>query len=205
MDIQNQLKKFKLKLNSYRLSEEEKEYYVDIERRILESKQLPVSQLIARAKRIKPLVRIERDNEAEYHSKYYSISNTDTLCFCTPCDIRERSYLYDFTPQKIVRSKGKPLPVPPREKVGEFTCYHETGDFYGVLLPSVGEVLQQIPNDIDWLEVDAFELIFTSDNFSEVYDSILDCHVSTAVLYRFDKRLSARMREQTVIFDGTSY
>ncbi|MBQ7632532.1 MAG: hypothetical protein IJS88_00260 [Alphaproteobacteria bacterium] len=205
MDIQNQLKKFKLKLNSYRLSEEEKEYYVDIERRILESKQLPVSQLIARAKRIKPLVRIERDNEAEYHSKYHSISDTDTLCFCTPCDIRQRSYLYDFTPQKIVRSKDKPLPVPSRTKIGEFTCYHDTGSFYSCLMPSVDEVLQQIPIKYDWLEIDAFELIFTSDNFSEVYDSILDCHVSTAVLYRFDKRLPARMREQTVIFDGTSY
>ena len=72
-------------------------------------------------------------------------------------------------------------------------------------MPSVDEVLQQIPIKYDWLEIDAFELIFTSDNFSEVYDSILDCHVSTAVLYRFDKRLPARMREQTVIFDGTSY
>lgn len=202
---EEKLASFKRRLNTRALSESEKEMYMEIERRILDSEMMPVSQLLARAKRIKPLVRVQSGDLSSRKKTVGEFSESDLLCFCTPCDIRERSYLYDFTPNKIVKCKGKPLPVPKREKVGEFTCYHDTGTFYGCLMPSVDEVLQQIPLDIDWLEVDAFELTFTSTNFRDVYDSILDRHISKVILYRFENRLSARMREQTVIFEGHRY
>lgn len=205
MDIEKKLEKFQRRLKLHALTESEKENYLAIERKILDSERLPVSQLLERAKRIKPLVRLQKGDISARVKTSGEFSESDLLCFCTPCDIRERSYLYDFTPKKIVRYKGKPLLVPPREKVGEFTCYHETGDFYGMLLPSVDEVLQQIPNDIDWLEVDAFELTFSSLNFFEVYDGVLDRHISNVILYRFPNRLSSRLRAQDVIFEGNRY
>lgn len=205
MDITKELARFKLRLNSCALTESEKENYLVIERKILDSEQLPVSQLLERARRIKPLVRVQKGDLSARKKTSGEFSDTDLLCFCTPCDIRRRSYLYDFTPKKIVRCKGRPLQVPPREKVGEFTCYHNTGDFYGILMPSVDEVLQQIPSDIDWLEVDAFELTFPSLNFREVYDGVLDRHVSNVILYRFPHRLSSRLRGQDVIFEGKRY
>ncbi len=205
MDINAKLAKFKRGLSFCRLSESEKEHYLGIEQQILKSELLPVSQLLERAKHIKPLVRIQRGDLSSRKKTTGEFSDSDVLCFCKPCDIRERSYLYDFTPTKIVMYKGKPLAVPKHEKVGEFTCYHETGTFYGCLMPSVDEVLQQIPENIDWHEIDAFELTFQSANFYEVYDNVLDRHISTAVLYRFEKRLSARLRGQTVILEGHRY
>lgn len=205
MDIQNELKKFSFKLNSHAISDSEKQSYLEIERKILESKQIPDTQLLARAKRIKPLVRLSFDADEGYKMKYCEFEEADTLCFCTPCDICQRSYLYDFTPKKIVKLGNRPMSVPKFQEVGEFTCYHETGTFYGNLLPSVDEVLKQIPPEFDWLQIDAFELQFTSSYFPEVYDCILDRHVSTVHLYRFEHGLPAKLKNQAVIFEGRRY
>lgn len=203
--MDKKLEQFRNSLNWHAVSESEKQRYMEIERMILDTEKLPVLQLIARAKKIKPLVRLGRDEDLEYQPKYGDFLATDTLCFCTPCDIRNRSYLYDFNPQKIVKQKGRLMAVPSFHEVGQFTCYHDTGAFYGFLMPSIDEVLQQIPSEIDWLQVDAFELQFPSLDFFEVYDCILDRHVSTVHLYRFDKGLPAKLKGQDVIFEGNRY
>ena len=205
MDIQTKLNEFRFKLNSHAISDSEKQQYLEIERKILESIQIPDTQLLARAKRIKPLVRLSIDSDEGYQMKYSEFDEADMLCFCTPCDISQRSYLYDFTPEKIVKLGRRPLPVPKFQEVGEFTCYHDTGTFYGNLMPSVDEVLKQIPQEFDWLQIDAFELQFTSSYFSEVYDCILDRHVSTVHLYRFEHGLPAKLKSQAVIFEGRRY
>ena len=205
MDIQKKLQKFSQGLSFCALRDSEKQNYLEIERKILESKQLSDKQLLARAKKIKPLIRLRYDSDEEYKAKYCSFDEADILCFCTPTDIRRRSYIFDFTPKKIVKFAGKPMAVPKANNIGEFTCYHDTGTFYGDLMPSVDEVLEQIPQEFDWLQIDAFELEFASDKFLEVYDCVLDRHVSTVHLYRFENGLPAKLKGQTVIFEGKRY
>lgn len=205
MDIQSKLAAFKFNLGGRAISDSEKQHYIELETRILESEQMPVKELLARAKKIKPLVRLDESDIDDYRTKQGKFSERDILCFCTPCDIRKRSYLYDFSPRKIVMYKGRPLKVPKRQKVGEFTCYHNTGDYYGLLMPSVDEVLQQLPEEFDWQTIDAFELSFPSMDFWDVYDSILDRHVSTVILYRFDTGLPQKMKGQDIVFDGNRY
>ncbi|MBR3677212.1 MAG: hypothetical protein IKN71_08790 [Alphaproteobacteria bacterium] len=205
MDIQKKLAAFQLKLQNCALSETEREHYVALERSILESEQMPAKELLARAKKIKPLVRLEGGEVTGYHKKNGQFRSSDVLCFCTPVDIRNRSYLYDFTPKKIVTLKGRLFKVPKYQEVGEFTCYHDTGDYYGFLLPSVSEVLQQLPTEYDWHEIDAFELSFPSLDFFDAYDSLLDRHISTVHLYRFDKGLPRKLKEQDILFEGQRY
>ena len=205
MDIQKKLADFRLKLRNCKLSESERERYIAIEQSILESEQMSAKELLARAKKIKPLVRLEGGEITGYHKKSGQFKASDILCFCTPVDIRNRSYLYDFTPQKIVTLKGRMFKVPKYQEVGQFTCYHDTGTFYGFLMPSVDEVLQQLPAEYDWHEIDAFELSFSSLDFFDVYDCLLDRHISTVHLYRFDKRLPIRLKEQDIVFEGQRY
>lgn len=205
MDINKKLADFRIKLRSCALLEAERDHYEILERSILESEQMSAKELLARAKKIKPLVRLEGGEITGYRKKNGEFKASDTLCFCTPVDIRNRSYLYEFTPQKIVTHKGHMLRVPKYHEVGEFTCYHDTGTFYGILMPSVDEVLQQLPDEYDWHEIDAFELSFPSLNFRDVYDSLLDRHVSTVHLYRFDNGLPKRLKEQAIVFEGQRY
>ena len=205
MDLQKKLKEFSLRRSFQALRDSEKRRYLEIESKILQSEQMPDSQLLVRAKKIKPIIRLYQDQEDGYKLKYCDFHNTDILCFCTPCDIRIRSYIYDFSPQKIVRLGGRPMSVPEAREIGEFTCYHDTGTFYGDLMPSVDEVLEQIPPEFDCSQIDAFELEFVSDKFLEVYDCVLDRHVSTVHLYHFDCGLPAKLKSQAVILEGVRY
>lgn len=207
MDIKRRLEKFLNSLNSYVMSKSEKESYILLETQILESENLPFDDLLDRARKIKPLVRVdgEYNSVLGYHKKCCDFADSDTLLFCKPCDIRDRSYLFDFNDNSIVMSGGKPFAVPKHQKVGEFTCYHDTGAFYGCLMPSVIEVLQQIPLEIDWETVDAFELSFPSLNFRDVYDSLLDRHISTVHLYSFDNGLPKKIQKQPVVCGGHRY
>lgn len=207
MDIKKQLFRFKERLSSCIMSESEKENYINLKTRLLESETMPFKELLARAKKIKPLVRVDGDHNGilGYRKKCYDFADSDTLLFCKPCDIRDRSYLFDFNDSRIVMFKGKPFAVPKHRKVGEFTCYHDTGAFYGCLMPSVDEVLQQFPTEIDWHTVDAFELQFPSLNFRDVYDSLLDRHISTVILYNFDNGLPQKIKEQPVVCGGHRY
>lgn len=207
MDIKRRLTAFKERLSTYLMTESEKESYVELETRLLQSETMPFKELLARARRIKPLVRVDGDHNGVlgFRKKCHDFSDSDTLLFCKPCDIRERSYLFDFDASSIVMFKGKPFAVPKHRKVGEFTCYHETGTFYGCLMPSVDEVLQQMPPEIDWHTVDAFELSFPSLNFRDVYDSVLDKHISTVLLYSFDNGLPSKIKKQSVVLEGHRY
>lgn len=207
MDIKKKLEKFKYALRSHNMSEREKEAYIELETHLLQSETMPFKELLARAKKIKPLVRVDGDHNGVlgFRKKCYDFADSDTLCFCKPCDIRSRSYLYDFNASSVVMTKGKPFAVPKHQKVGEFTCYHDAGAFYGCLMPSVDEVLQQMPAEIDWHTVDAFELSFPSLNFCDVYDDLLDRHISTVILYRFDNGLPKRIKAQPIVYNGQRY
>lgn len=207
MDIKKRLFKFKERLSTYLMTESEKESYIELETRLLKSEAMPFNELLARARKIKPLVRVDGDHNGVlgFHKKCYDFADSDTLLFCKPCDIRDRSYLFDFDDSRIVMLNGKPFAVPKHRKVGEFTCYHDTGAFYGCLMPSVDEVLQQIPSEIDWHTVDAFELSFPSLNFRDVYDSVLDRHISTVLLYSFDNGLPQKLKKQSVVLGGHRY
>ena len=85
MDIQKKLAAFQLKLQNCALSEIEREHYVALERSILESEQMPAKELLARAKKIKPLVRLEGGEVTGYHKKKRPIQVFGCLVFLYPC------------------------------------------------------------------------------------------------------------------------
>lgn len=186
------------------LSPARKTSYEEIYRHILETEQISDEELIARAKKIKPLIRLRKVGN-EWDIVVGKMEPDDLLVFTNPVDLRE-SYTYNFAPKNIVCDKdGSPLRVEGLREVDRFTCYHEYGDYYGCYRPSVDEVLSQIPQTVDLDEVSAFEIHIGSLNFWQVYDQVLDRHVSTVILYAMEGGLPEKMRAQEVILNEVMY
>ena len=162
---------------------------------------MPQSELLERAFRIKPLVRMydgRKLNVAEECPDSY-------LVYSKPFDVRE-SYYFDFKPQHAVRGDdGKPLTVEGVKEVGRFICYHRYGGYWMFIRPGVDEVLLQLPAEFVGKQVDAFEIKFSSTFCSEVWSQVLDMHVSTVILYALEKGLPEAVKRQNVIIDGKTY
>ena len=97
-------------------------------------------ELIARYKRIKPIV--------EFEGKKYFLREFSTA------ELTGKSYIWNISEDKrehVDMKKFIPLVN------SDFECLHSYG-YYGVFKPSIGEVLAQIPK-IDADFVDAFEII----------------------------------------------
>lgn len=189
-----------------------RQHYLAIERGILIAESLKEHELLRRAEIVKPLVRLRCAEDGEdlhivydgYKLAYGAPEKGDLLVWSKPVDIAQRSYTYDFSAQTVVLDKdGEPLKTGKLVKMAEFTCYHNTGDYYGTLVPSVSEVLQQIPSDviINQNKHYAFEVRFTSLDFRLVYDKVLDRHISTVVLYMLPQGLPEPIRRQKVIYN----
>lgn len=179
--------------------------YATLYRHILEAEQMSEDELIHRAVTIKPLVRLDKDGNRRSSGDF---EPDDKLVFVKPCDIRQ-SYLYNFKPDNIVTintgTSEVPLEVPELEAVASFTCYHKYGGYYGFFRPGVDEVLSQIPPTVDLKQVKAFEIKVDSLELSDIYDRILNRHVSTVILYKMKDGLPDRVLIQKVICKAEQY
>ncbi|MBR6409500.1 MAG: hypothetical protein IKS23_04615 [Alphaproteobacteria bacterium] len=123
--------------------------------------------------------------------------------FIKPRDIRE-GYYWKFEAENIVTVNvggiEVPLKVPELEVVTSFTCYHNYGGYYGFFRPSVDEVLSQIPPSVDLDQVQGFEIKIDSLNLSDIFDPILDRHVTTVILYKMKGGLPSEIESQEVIY-----
>lgn len=181
--------------------------YIALYRHILEAQQKPKDELIALAKSIKPLVRLDK---CGIRRSYGEFADDDQLVFINPSDIKQ-SYLYSFSETDVVTVKGDedeedtPFSVPKLHVITSFTCYHKYGGYYGFFRPGVDEVLAQIPPSVDIEQISAFEIKVKSFDFNDIYDPILDRHVSTVILYAMEGGLPEKIKNQSVIYEGESY
>lgn len=180
--------------------------YLALYRHILEAEQMPEDELVRRAKAIKPLVRLDENGVRRHEGDF---EESDRLVFVKPCDIRE-SYLYIFRPTDIVTvcsevAGSDPLEVPEVEVVTSFICYHNYGGYYGFFRPGVDEVLSQIPSSVDLSQVQGFEIKVDSLSISDIYDNILDRHVTTVILYKMKGGLPEEIASQKVICRHKEY
>ena len=198
-EIEQKLEQFK---NSITYRNSLQKTYLTVMRKILESELMPEETLILLAKRIKPLVRIDK----YLHPRSFGPSKSTFLVWTIPEDIK-KSFLFNFSEQSIVKDKdGNFLPVERLEKVAEFPCYHRYGGYYGFLRPGVDEVIQQMP-DYLWKNNQneyAFELVFPSTDFQEIFDRALDRNVSSVVVYRVNG-FPERIKRQKVLYKGKSF
>ena len=198
-EIEQKLEQFK---NSITYRNSLQKTYLTVMRKILESELMPEETLVLLARRIKPLVRVDK----HLRPKSFGPSNRTFLVWTIPEDIKQ-SFLFNFSEQSIVKDKdGNFLSVEGLEKIAEFPCYHRYGGYYGCLRPGVDEVIQQIP-DYLWKNNQneyAFELVFPSMDFQDIFDGILNRHVSSVVVYRVNG-FPERIKRQKVIYEGKSF
>ncbi len=175
-----------------RLSPVMRKHYLALVRSLIEKEQMPKETLIQLAHRIKPLMRPQEESSLE-----------PGLYWCQPEPLTQ-SFYFNFDDNSVVHGEDdKILPVNGLEKVCEFTCYHRYGGFYGCLRPGMDEVIQQFPMYLlaDEKAEYAIELEFTSKNVNDIYDRVLDRHVSTVIVYQMKNGLPREVREQEVIYE----
>lgn len=168
------------------------QHYMAIARKIIEAEQMPQAVLIQLAHRIKPLM---------YPKEGTKLS--PGLYWTKPEPLKE-SFYFNFNADSVAKDQnGNILPVEGLEKVSEFTCYHRYGGYYGCLRPGMDEIIQQFPAYL--LEDDkaeyAIELKFPSSQLHDVFDSVLNRHVSTVIVYRLKSSLPEEIRNQAVIYE----
>ena len=189
-----------------RLSPSLRHYYEDLERDLLESEEKPQEEIVQLAKRIKPLVRLQKSLLKGWCINYDKPTDDDILVFMQSMCI-DTSFLFNFHGvEQAVHHNRKVLKAEGLQKVGEFSCYHRIK--YGMFQwfqPCVIEVLQQLPKEYENAGIDAFEIRVESTNITHIYDPYMDCHVSTVVLYALDKGLPSQVRHQPVRIDHVEY
>lgn len=191
--IDNKIEQFQKNTISLRsLTPIRRQHYMAIVRRIIEAEQMPQAVLIQLARRIKPLMAPKEGTTL-----------APRLYWTKPEPLKE-SFYFNFNNDSVVKDQnGNILPVEGLEKVSEFTCYHRYGGYYGCLRPGLDEIIQQFPAYL--LENEkaeyAIELKFPSDQLPDVFDSILNRHVSTIIVYRLKDGLPAEIRNQAVIYE----
>ena len=193
MNIEQKVKQFKKDhFTSFReLSHVMKQHYLALGRMLIEKEEMPVEKLIQLAHRIKPLMRPKEGSSLK-----------EGLYWTKPVPLTQ-SFYFNFEDDSILKkANGEILPVESIEKVCEFVCFHRDGGYYGCLRPGMDEIIQQFPVYLlaDEQAEYAVELIFPSLNFYEIYDRVLDRHVSTVVVYRLKNGLPPEVKKQEVIY-----
>ncbi len=168
---------------------------------LLKSEQLPEQELLHRAKRIKPLIRMVGGRKLLVGERCLN----SYLAYTKPFDVHA-SYYFNCKPEHIILQTNKtPLPVEGLKEIGRFICYHNYGGYYQCIRPGVDEVLQQLPMKFVDKPIDSFEVVFCSGVFNEVYSYQLDRHVSTVILYTHEKGLPEVIKNQEVIIGDKIY
>lgn len=194
MNIEEKIRQFeKAHFTSWReLSSVKRKNYQTIIRMLFEKEQMPKEKLIQLAHRIKPLM-YPKDESALPHKLYWT----------KPVPLTQ-SFYFNFDDSSIVRNEeGEILEVDDLVKICEFTCYHRYGGYYGCLRPGMDEVIQQFPAYLltDEKAEYAVEVIFPSLELHDIYDSILDRHVSTVIVYRLKNGLPQELSNQEIMYE----
>ena len=181
------------------------EEYERIVPMLIASEEMSTYELVRRAKKIKPLIRLSGKCKIFQHDELVDAKDS-RLFFVKPTDVRQ-SYFFNFDIKTSLEcgEKGVPLEAKGLKEVGRFICYHRYGGYYGCLRPGVDEVLQQLPEEFDIEKISAFELVFASSDFRDVYNSYVDRHVSTVILYELEDGLPEKVKDQHVFVGGVSY
>lgn len=193
MNIEQKVKQFKKDhFTSFReLSHVMKQHYLALGRMLIEKEEMPVEKLIQLAHRIKPLMRPKEGSSLK-----------EGLYWTKPVPLTQ-SFYFNFEDDSILKkANGEILPVESIEKVCEFVCFHRYGGYYGCLRPGMDEIIQQFPVYLlaDEQAEYAVELVFPSLNLHDIYDSVLDRHVSTVVVYRLKEGLPPEVKAQEIIY-----
>lgn len=173
--------------------------------KLIKSEKISIEELIARARKIKPLIRVA-NNRKVFQMNDVLNAKESRLYFVKPVDVRQ-SYFFNFDIKRSIETTedGNLLEAKKVKEVGRFICYHEYGGYYAFLRPGVDEVLQQLPEDIDIDKISAFEIVFASSDLREIFNYEVDRHVSTVILYELEGGLPEEMKRQSVIVSGVSY
>ena len=169
-----------------------KKNYLAIVRMLLEKEQMSKERLIQLAHRIKPLMYPKDESTLPYK-----------LYWTKPVPLTQ-SFYFNFNDASVVQNKeGEILEVNDLVKICEFTCYHRYGGYYGCLRPGMDEIIQQFPAHLltDEKAEYAVEVIFPSLNLHDIYDSVIDRHVSTVRVYQLKNGLPLELHNQEVIYD----
>lgn len=193
MNIEEKLNKFKKDhATSLReLSPVKQQNYLALARMLIEKEEMSIASLIQFARRIKPLMRPKEGNTLK---KRLYWSKPEPLT---------QSFYFNFEDSSVLKNKkGEILAVEDLEKVCEFTCFHRYGGYYGCLRPGMDEIIQQFPAYLlaDEKAEYAIEVVFSGMCLHDIYDFVLDRHVSTVVVYRPKNGLPQELREQEVIY-----
>lgn len=193
MNIEQKVKQFKKDhFTSFReLSHVMKQHYLALGRMLIEKEEMPVEKLIQLAHRIKPLMRPKEGSSLK-----------EGLYWTKPVPLTQ-SFYFNFEDDSILKKANEEiLPVESIEKVCEFVCFHRYGGYYGCLRPGMDEIIQQFPVYLlaDEQAEYAVELVFPSLNLHDIYDSVLDRHVSTVVVYRLKEGLPPEVKAQEIIY-----
>jgi len=172
---------------------------------LIKAEEMSDCELIKRAKRIKPLIRLAENCKIFQYDELVNAKDS-RLYFVKPTDVYQ-SYFFNFDTRTSLEcdEKGVPLEAKGLKEIGRFICYHRYGGYFGCLRPGVDEVLQQLPEEFDIEKISAFELVFASSDVRDVYYSSVDRHVSTVILYEQEGGLPEKVKEQHVIVHGVSY
>ncbi len=193
MNIEEKINKFKKDhVTSLReLSPVMQQNYWALARMLIEKEEMPIANLIQFAHRIKPVM---RPKEGSTLKKGLYWSKPEPLT---------QSFYFNFNDSSVLKNKNREiLTVEEIEKVCEFICFHHYGGYYGCLRPGMDEIIQQFPVHllVDEKAEYAAEVVFPSLNLCDIYDSVLDRHLSTIVVYRLKKGLPRELKEQEVVY-----
>ena len=205
LSTEKELETFRKVLRNYGLSQTEEDDYIELKKALLQADAMTKTELLRRAKRIKPVVRVRCDEFCHYEKIFDFEVSKDFLVFTTLCNISE-SYLLEFEGVgQIVTHFRRPLRATNLKKIGEFACYHHFHQDPDELCPCAEEVLRQIPAEFDLTAINAFEIVFDSQDPDILYDTLLDRYESLVILYSLDGGLPQQIKGQPIIYDGTRY
>ena len=133
------------------------------------SKRMPKEEIMAYARKIRPLVRGTLDN-----AMLMPENQDKPLYWAKPARIRTESFTFRAD-AALMKAEGL-------QEIGRIITYHRYGGYRKYLRPSADEAIYQCPKE--WLDkVCAFEIQIDSNRMEDIYDSRLDCHVLRTVYY----------------------
>ena len=148
--------------------------------------------LIALAKKIRPLVRINKNGQVCYFGGPEENPESE-LYWSKPVDIVEASFNYEPEPMAL-ESFGL-------TKLLEITTYHQSS-CYAFPNPTTAEVLLQMPEDFAD-KATGFEIYIPYDRIADSYDEVLQLNRFRTIFY--SGKLPAKIVQQGIVACGKRY